>query len=85
METPRELERVGDADGGVMVRRYDYGGTTVVAADLGRAGSAPAVDIVDETALVVVDDRQFEFEVPDEAEDVSVNGGVLTIRDSGTR
>lgn len=83
METPHELRRVGDADGGVMVRRYDYGGETVVAADLGRTGSEPSVDVVEETALVVVDGKQFEFEVPDEADDVTVNGGVLTIRDSG--
>jgi acyl-coenzyme A synthetase/AMP-(fatty) acid ligase len=65
------------------VRRYDYGDGWAVAADLGVADDAVDVDIVGQTAIVVVESggrvSETEFELPGEAERVDVNNGVLTI------
>jgi hypothetical protein len=39
------------------------------------------VDVVDNTAIVVVDGQQLEFDVPAEASEVTVNDGILTIEE----
>ncbi|WP_129112671.1 DUF7127 family protein [Halegenticoccus tardaugens] len=80
METPRELEAEANRRGDVAIRRYDYDGDTVIAADFGPAVGELSVDVVDDTAIVVLGGQQFEFEVPAEAHEVTVNDGVLTIR-----
>jgi hypothetical protein len=61
------------------VRQYDYGDTTVVAADLGDHSGT--VDVVGNTAIVVGDgDEQFELELPDGADaEAFMTNGILTI------
>lgn len=79
METPSELEDVAGKREEIKITERDYEGENVVAVDFGPTGDEPAVDVIDDTAIVVVGDRQFEFEVPDGATDITVNDGILTI------
>lgn len=77
MNTPRELR---DADRmGMTVRKYEYENETIIVVDLGNNSGRSSVDIVDNTAIVVVDGEQLEFEIPAEASAVTVSNGVLTI------
>lgn len=77
MNTPRELR---DADRmGMTVRKYEYDDETMIVVDLGNNSGRSSVDIVDDTAIVVVDGEQLEFEIPAEASEVTVSNGVLTI------
>lgn len=69
-------QRVADSDG--PLRRYDYTDRTVFAADLG-AGVDADVDVVDGTAMVVVGDRQFEFDVPAGRAQAFIKNGVVTV------
>lgn len=64
-----------------MVRTYEYDDETVVVADLPPLTPEPSVDIVDGTAIVVADDRQFEFDLPDGATDAHtfIKNDVLSI------
>lgn len=71
------------ADGeDVFARRYEYDNETVIAADLGIGGDA-SVDVVDGTAIVVIETpehtRQEEFDVPGEGAQAFIRNGVLTI------
>ena len=65
------------------VRRYDYGDRTVVAADLRAAADEVSVDVVGETAIVVVDraggEEEFEFDLAGPAASIDTQNGVLTI------
>jgi hypothetical protein len=65
------------------VRQYEYDDGWVVAADLGVADDAVDVDVVGETAILVIDrgDRvaEFELELPGPAAKIDVNNGVLVI------
>ena len=65
------------------LRRYEYDDSWVVAADLNVRDGDVDVDIVGETAILVIDhgDRvtETEFELPGEDAAVSLNNGVLTI------
>lgn len=79
MEAPHQLRTAADEDEAVTIARRDYDGATVIAVDFG-GGTDVELDVVGDTAIVVAGDRQFEFDVPPEATDVSVNGGVLSIR-----
>lgn len=79
METPRELRTVDDRDEHVRTRKYDDG--SVIVADFGADAGDLSVDVVGETAIVVVGDRQVEFELPEGADEISVNNGVLTIEE----
>jgi HSP20 family molecular chaperone IbpA len=72
------------ADGrDVFARRYQYGDETVIAVDFGVAEGTTSVDVVDGTAIVVVEtpegSRQEEFELPDEGARAFIRNGVLTI------
>ena len=49
----------------------------MVVADFG--GVDGSVDVVDETAIVVVGDEHYEFEVPTGASRAVMNNGVVTI------
>lgn len=80
METPPALEAAAGERGGVSIGRRDYDDETVIAVDFGPTNDEPAVDVVGDTAIVVVDGTQFEFDVPADADEVVVNDGVLTIR-----
>ncbi|PSP97877.1 hypothetical protein BRC94_09280 [Halobacteriales archaeon QS_5_70_17] len=61
-----------------VVRRYDYDDAVVFAADVGPVEEA-AVDVADGTAMVVVDDRQYEFEVPAGDAQAFIKNGVVTV------
>jgi hypothetical protein len=65
----------GDVDG--PVRHYEYADGDVIAADFGPVEGS--VDVVDGTAIVVVDDEQYEFEVPARGASAVMNNGVVTI------
>ena len=65
----------GDVDG--VVRQYEYERESVVVADFG--GIDGSVDVVDETAIVVVDGKHHEFEVPAGASRAVMNNGVVTV------
>jgi hypothetical protein len=73
------LQQFADRNDGTL-RRYEYDDSTIFAADLGTTDKT-SVDMVDQTAIVVVGDEQFEFEVPTEDGDVqtALNNGILTI------
>jgi hypothetical protein len=63
------------------VRRYDYEDGWVIAADVGVADGRLAADIVDGTAIVLVDGRtELELDVPGSVESVDTNNGVLVVR-----
>jgi hypothetical protein len=64
-------------DGDRRIQRYEYDDTPVLAVDLGP-GTGGSVDVVDGTAIVVVDDGQYEFEVPEGAK-AFIRNGVVTI------
>jgi hypothetical protein len=65
------------------VRRYDYDDGWAVAADLQVDDDVVDVDVVGQTAIVVVegDERvsEAEFDLPGDAARVDVNNGVLSI------
>ena len=65
-------------DGEVTGRRYEYDDRSVLVADFGT-GVDGTVDLVGDTAIVVVDDEQFDVDIPADASDVTANNGVLTI------
>lgn len=69
-----ELQQFGDE---VAVRRYEYDDGVVLAADFGPSREA-AVDVVDDTVIVVTDDDQYELEVEGGA-NAFISNGVLTI------
>ncbi|AGB16367.1 hypothetical protein Halru_1768 [Halovivax ruber XH-70] len=70
-----------------MVRTYEYDDSSVVVADLADASAEPAVDVVDGTAIVVLDGRQHEIDLPQEGTvaDTFMKNGVLSIELEGTR
>lgn len=82
VRTPQTLQRVAAEDSRVTVRKHEYDGASVVAVDLGTHGSDPVVDVVDGTAIVIHGSGQFEFKVPEDAEEVTVHNGVLTVQTS---
>lgn len=67
----------------VFARRYDYGDEAVLAADLGAGAGDATVDVVDDTAIVVIEtpegERQEEFELPEGEARAFIRNGVLTI------
>ncbi len=62
---------------GVELRQFEYGTHTELVADFGPREES-AVDVVDGTAMVIVDGEQYDFPVPADAE-VFMSNGVLTI------
>jgi hypothetical protein len=63
------------------VRRYDYDDEWVIAADVGVGDDRLRVDIVGETAIVLVDEETaLEFDLPGSVESVDTNNGVLVVR-----
>lgn len=79
MDAPGQLQSAADGRDDLTITRREGDDESVVAVDFGR-GVEVTLDTVGETAIVVADDRQVEFEMPDEATDVSTNNGILTIR-----
>jgi len=59
-------------------RQYEYDdGSVVFAGDLGVTDAT--LDVVDGTAIVVTDEEQYEFELPDDHARVFMKNGVVTI------
>lgn len=80
MDAPRPLQSAANEQEDVIITRREYDDHEEVVVDFGPGVDA-AVDVVGGTAIVVAGDSQFEFEVPDEATDISVNDGMLTIEE----
>lgn len=60
------------------LRRYEYDDGVVFAGDLGR-GSDAMVDVVDDTAIVAVDDDEYDLDLPSGDAQAFIHNGVLTI------
>ncbi|WP_254524066.1 DUF7127 family protein [Natrinema caseinilyticum] len=66
---------------GQLARRYEYDDGTVFAVDFGTGGADAAVDLVDDTVIVVFEDDQYEIDLPETAKGAHtfIKNGVLTI------
>ena len=66
---------------GQVARRYEYDDSTVMAVDFGTEEADAAVDIVDDTVIVVLGDDQYEIELPENTENAHtfIKNGVLTV------
>jgi len=73
-----QQQLVGDAP----LRRYEYDDAVVPAADVGISDDA-TVDVVDDTAIVVIDGEQYDFEIPAGEARAFIRNGVLTVEMSG--
>jgi len=63
------------------VRRYDYDDEWMIAADVGVGDDRMRIDVVGETAIVLVDEETaMEFDLPGSVESVDTNNGVLVVR-----
>ncbi|ACV48200.1 MULTISPECIES: DUF7127 family protein [Halomicrobium] len=69
-----QQQLVGDAP----LRRYEYDDAVVLAADIGVTDDA-TVDVVDDTAIVVVGDEQYDFDLPAGDARAFIRNGVLTV------
>lgn len=85
MDVPSELEAAAGTRDNVAVTTRAYDEETVIAVDFGPIAGDLTLDIVGETAIVVADGTQLEFEIPTDADGVTVNDGILTIRSETTR
>ncbi len=65
-----------------LVRQYQYDDGSALAVDFGSAGPETAVDVVDDTVIVVFEDDQVELDLPAETKDAQafMKNGVLTIQ-----
>ncbi len=79
MRVPQPIKEI-DRQGAV-VRTVEYDDESVIAVDFGNAHGTASADVVGTRVIVVFDGQQFEFDLPAEATDVSVNNGILTIRE----
>ena len=79
MNVPESLRDVDRLDAVVRTIEYDDD-ETVIAVDFGTSDDV-TINVVDSTTIVVVDGQHLEFELPEEARDVSVRNGVLTIEE----
>ncbi|PSP50550.1 hypothetical protein BRC75_00470 [Halobacteriales archaeon QH_7_69_31] len=64
-----------------LVRRYDYEAESLVVADLGPVQGS--VDLVDGTAIVVVDGDHHELDVPEGASRAFMTNGIVTVEVEG--
>lgn len=78
MEVPQTLRSVDHET--AIVRAVTTDGESEITVDFGAGVGELGVDVVGGTVIVATDDRQFEFELPEGADDVTANNGVLTIR-----
>lgn len=65
-----------------VLRRYEYPDGPVFVADMGTERDG-TVDVVDGTAIVVVDDDQFEIDLPEGDARAFMKNGVVTIEVEG--
>lgn len=85
MQTPRELADLARNQDSIVIRNEEYDEENVLAVDFGPTVGELSLDIVDDTAIVVADEKQFEFEIPDDADGVTVNDSILTIKQDRQR
>lgn len=62
----------------VVADQFDYADHTVYAIDFGP-NRDPTVDLVDDTAIVIVNDNQHEIDLPTGNGEVINNNGIVTI------
>lgn len=64
----------------VFVRRYEYDSSIEFAVDLGT-GTAASVDIVDGTAIIILEEsqEQYEIDVPEGTVEAFIKNGIVTI------
>lgn len=79
MEAPGELRTAANRRDDVTIGRREYDDESILAIDFGPGVDA-TVDVVGEVAIVVAGDKQYEFDIPPEATDITTNDGVLLIR-----
>ena len=76
-------QRTRSTGDGALLRRYEYEDGWVIAADLGADAEDVSVDTVGETAIVAIESGdepvESEFELPSEADSVTVENGVVTV------
>lgn len=72
------MTETAQLDGDVGLRRYDYDEETVLAADFGPREDA-SVDVVGDTAIVVVDGEQYDLDLPAGDAQAFIRNGVLSI------
>lgn len=67
----------------VLYRQYEYDEETVFVADLGRMAEDASVEVVDGTAIVVLETeegpQQYELDLPDGDAHTFISNGVLTV------
>lgn len=80
MHTPHELEDLARDQQNILICKQEYDGEEILTVDFGRNATDLLLDIVGGTAIVVGDSEQFDFEVPTDADEITVNNGILTIR-----
>lgn len=78
MRVPRTLRSVDHET--AIVRAVSADGASEITVDFGASAGDLVVDVVGGTVIATTDDDQFEFDLPQDAEDVTANNGVLTIR-----
>lgn len=82
VEIPQTVQQVATSDRRLSVRKHDYEIESGVAVDLGTCGTGLDVDVVEGTAIVVSDSGQVKFEMPEDADEVTVHNGVLAGRET---
>jgi predicted ATP-binding protein involved in virulence len=80
MDAPQVLRSAADEQEDIRITHRNYGDESVVVIDFGPGVDA-SLDVVDDTAIVVAGDRQFEFEMPPEAAEMTTNDGLLLIKE----
>lgn len=78
------MDRNTTVGSGIPVRRYDYGSEQLVVADLGPQIDGGTVEVLEDTAIAVIDgpDGESQFEValpPEGVSNTFISNGVLTI------
>ncbi|WP_255195741.1 DUF7127 family protein [Halorarius litoreus] len=61
-----------------IARQYEYEDRVVLVADLGP-GRNGSIDLLDGTAIVVVGDDEYEFDLPEGEARASMSNGVVTV------
>ncbi|MFB6139758.1 MAG: hypothetical protein ABEJ26_04915 [Halosimplex sp.] len=79
MDAPSTLRSAAAEDEDVAITRRDRDDGTLIVVDFGEEVEAQ-LDVVDDTAIVVAGENQYEFEVPEGVTDLSTNDGMLEIR-----
>lgn len=62
-----------------LIETYTYDDQTLIAVDLGPDAD-PVVDVVDETAIIVLNDNQWEIDVPENSVQAVNSNGILTFK-----